>query len=139
MAVIQNLSTAVRMSIKNGFEFKYPNDWFIDESAFWSLTVYLKDSYNDLSQQPVISTPIEIHYNEVMTTMTNEKFIYKKTLMIVSLVGQFEPEKAQDQFIKTTLIKLNNKLLAVTLINKQFGINLQSNPLQVSVSRAKSM
>ncbi|MDO8657274.1 MAG: hypothetical protein Q7K55_00935 [Candidatus Levybacteria bacterium] len=130
---------------KDGIVFKYPSNWYTQPNPV-GILVFLDNHPFEIPGGTEFMTPIQIGFNEAENTTTNEKFFIEKTLdegekrilslydsksvqvknltisgkKSVQISGVFGPGMLEGHYFKYTLIQMDNKLLVVSLNNKEF-------------------
>jgi len=131
---------------ENGIEFKYPPEWEAKALPGWTLNVFLESHPFEIPKATEFMTSIQVEFNEVMNTITNEKYFQEKTLeegtkrieslydpktmtrsdlvvggkKAVQISGLWGPGMLEGRYFKETLIQMEDKLLIVSLTNKEF-------------------
>lgn len=131
---------------ENGVEFRYPQPWDAQQLTGWKLNVFLDDHPFAIPTATEFLSPIQISFNEVQNTATNQKYFQEKTLeegvnrfktlfnptslTITSLTiddknafklsGITAPGMLEGRYEITTIVQLDNKLLLVSLNDQKF-------------------
>lgn len=132
---------------KNKVKFEYPSNWYYQQWPESTFNVFLEDKPFEIPRGTEFISSIQVHFNEVQDTVTNQKYFMEKTIseaqkritdlfdaqsirvienlaiggkQAIQISGITGPGPLQGDYFKYTLVQLDGKVLFVVLHGKNY-------------------